>query len=62
MLVKKNMLSKEEVLEIIAYCDTHKVRHGARLMELGISQWNFYKSRRRHLEKEKSYPQEKEGS
>ena len=56
------MLSKEEVLEIISYCDTHRINRADRLHELGISHWNFYKSRRHHLEKEKSGPQDSPGS
>ena len=43
------MLSKEEVLEIISHCDSHKINYSDRLQELGISHWNFYKSRRNHL-------------
>lgn len=35
---KKDMLSKEQVLEIISYCDTHGVQRKARLQELGISE------------------------
>lgn len=56
------MLSKEEVLEIISYCDTHRINRTTRLQELGISHWNFYKSRRQHLEKERTAPQDKAGS
>ncbi|MDE6295340.1 MAG: hypothetical protein K2M03_04670 [Muribaculaceae bacterium] len=56
------MLSKEEVLEIISYCDSHKINRSDRLQELGISHWNFYKSRRHHLKAEKSYPQDNMGS
>ena len=36
------MLSKEEVLEIIFYCDSHKINRSDRLQELGISHWNFF--------------------
>ncbi len=56
------MLSKEEVLEIISYCGFHKVNRSDRLQELGISHWNFYKSRRHHLKAEKSCPQDSMGS
>ena len=56
------MLSKEEVLEIIYYCDSHKINHYDRLQELGISHWTFYKSRRHHLKSEKSCPQDITGS
>ena len=50
------MLSKEEVLEIISYCDTHEVQRKTRLRELGITEWNFYKSRRQYLRQEKVNP------
>lgn len=56
------MLSKEEVLEIISYCDTHRINSSDRLQELGISHWNFYRSRRHHLESEKAVPQDGPGS
>ena len=51
------MLSKEEVLEIISYCDSHKVQRSTRLKELGITHREFYKSRRNYLENEKSHSQ-----
>lgn len=47
------MLSKEQVLEIMAYCDDHGVQRKVRLRELGITEWNFYKSRRQCLRQEK---------
>lgn len=56
------MLSKEEVLEIISYCNTHKINRSIRLQELGISHWNFYKSRRHYLEVEKLGSQSNPGS
>lgn len=46
------MLSKEQVLEIIAYCDNNRVQRKERLRELGIAEWNFYKSRRQYLRQE----------
>ena len=51
------MLSKEQLLEIISYCETHGVRRKDRLRELGISEWDFYKSRRRYLRQEKINPE-----
>lgn len=50
------MLSKEEVMEIISYCDTHGVQRKTRLRELGITEWNFYKSRQLYLRQEKANP------
>lgn len=46
------MLSKEQVLDIIAYCDEHKINRKVRLKELGIGEWQFYTSRRRYLREE----------
>ncbi|MDE6247557.1 MAG: hypothetical protein K2M41_06930 [Muribaculaceae bacterium] len=56
------MLSREEVLEMIFYWDSHKINRSDRLQELGIRHWNFYKSRRHHLKVEKSCPQDITGS
>lgn len=50
------MLTKEEVLDIISYCKEHGVARKDRLISLGISEWIFYKSRRRYLEQEASIP------
>lgn len=46
------MLSKEEVLDIIAYCKENNVRRKDRLTELGIRGWSFYEARRRYLNEE----------
>lgn len=46
------MLSKEEVLEIISYCDENGINRKDRLEELGIGEWLFYSSRRRYLRQE----------
>ena len=46
------MLSKEEVLEIIAYCDSNGVTRKSRLKELGIGEWAFYEAKRRYLQQE----------
>lgn len=50
------MLSKEQVLEIISYCESHGVTRKTRLQELGIREWDFYESRRRYLDQEKKEP------
>ena len=52
------MLGKEEVLEIISYCDSHIIHRSDRLQELGICHWNFYISRHHHLKAAKSCPQD----
>lgn len=46
------MLSKEEVLDIIAYCKENNVNRKDRLSELGIGEWSFYEARRRYLKEE----------
>lgn len=39
-------------MEIVAYCKENHVTYESRLKELGVSQWNFYQSKKRHLLKE----------
>ncbi len=46
------MLSKEEVLDILAYCKEHGVNRKDRIRELGLTHWAFYKARRKYLEDE----------
>ena len=36
------MMTKEEVAQVIAYCDENKISYKQRLSELGISPWSFY--------------------
>ena len=55
------MLTKEEVLDIISYCNQNGVQRKDRLAQLGISAWMFYKSRRFYL-KDESESGEKPGS
>lgn len=42
-------MTKEEVAEIVAYCDEHKISYKQRLSELGISQWSFYDAKRKYV-------------
>lgn len=53
------MLNKEQILEIISYCDTHGVSRKRRLRELGISEWYFYESRKKYIQSEKLDPKGK---
>lgn len=46
------MLSKEEVLDIIAYCKEHRIKRMDRLAQLGIGEWSFYEARKRYLREE----------
>ena len=35
------MMTKEEVAQVIAYCDENKISYKQRLEELGINPWSF---------------------
>ena len=45
--ILKAMMTKEEVAQVIAYCDENKISHRQCLSELGISPWNFYDAKRK---------------
>ena len=45
-------MTKEEVAQVIAYCDENKISYKQRLSELGISPWNFYDAKRKYAPKE----------
>ena len=49
---RKAMMTKEEIAEIVAYCDEHKISHKQRLTELGIPTWKFYDSKRKYVPRE----------
>lgn len=42
------MMTREEIIEIEQYCSEHKVGKKARLAELGIPFWTFYRSRQKY--------------
>lgn len=44
----KDMMTREEINEIEQYCSDHKIGKKARLAELGIPFWNFYRARRKY--------------
>jgi len=46
------MMTKEEVASIVAWCSEKKVSQKQRLAELGISEWQFYSSKRRYAPKQ----------
>ena len=46
------MMTKEEVAQVIAYCDENKISYKQRLSELGINPWNFYEAKRKYAPKE----------
>ena len=46
------MMTKEDVAQVIAYCDENKISYRQRLSELGISPWSFYDAKRKYVLKE----------
>ena len=59
------MMTKEEVAEVVAYCDENKISYKQRLTELGISDWSFYSAKRKYAPKQEGgrdapYPRERE--
>ncbi|MCQ2059383.1 MAG: hypothetical protein MJY71_06085 [Bacteroidaceae bacterium] len=47
------MLSKEEISEVISYCQEHGCSYKDRLTELGIPEWKFYDSKYRYAFQER---------
>ena len=47
------MLSKEEISEVISYCQEHGCSYKDRLTELGIPEWKFYDSKYRYAIQER---------
>lgn len=45
-------MTKEEVAQVIAYCDENKISYKQRLAELGINTWCFYDAKRKYAQKE----------
>lgn len=50
------MLTKQEVLEIISYCQEHGISRKERLIQLGIGEWAFYSAKKKYLEQEATKP------
>ena len=46
------MITKEEVAQIITYCDENKISYKQRLSELGISAGSFYDAKRKYAPKQ----------
>ena len=46
------MMTKEEVAQVIAYCDENKISYKQRLSELGINPWSFYDAKRKYAPKQ----------
>ena len=45
-------MTKEDVAQVIAYCDENKISCKQRLSELGVSPWSFYDAKRKKAPKE----------
>jgi len=45
-------MTKEEVAEVIAYCDENRISYKQRLSEFGISNWSFYSAQRKYAPKQ----------
>ena len=45
-------MTKEEVAQVVAYCDENKISYKQRLSELGISPWSFYDAKRKYAPQE----------
>ena len=45
------MMTKEEVAEVVAYCEANKISYKQRLEELGVSAWSFYDAKRKYASK-----------
>ena len=50
--IQKAMMTKEEVAQVIAYCDENKISYKQRLAELGINPCSFYDAKRKYAPKE----------
>jgi len=46
------MMTKEEVAQVIAYCDENKISYKQRLSELGVHPWSFYDAKRKYASKQ----------
>ena len=46
------MMTKEEVAEIVSYCEEKKTSYKQRLAELGINAWTFYDAKRKYAPKQ----------
>lgn len=49
---KRAMMTKEEIAEIVSYCEEKKISYKQRLAELGINAWAFYDAKRRYAPKQ----------
>ena len=50
-------MTREEIQDIIQYCQDHGISYKQRLTELGIPLWKFYEWKRRYIIEDKLHPQ-----
>ena len=46
------MMTKEEVAQVITYCEENKISYKQRLAEMGVNPWNFYDAKRKYAPKQ----------
>lgn len=45
-------MTKEEVAQVVTYCEENKISYKQRLAELGINPWTFYDAKRKYAPKQ----------
>ncbi len=45
-------MTKEEVAQVITYCEENNVSYKQRLTELGVNPWSFYDAKRKYAPKQ----------
>ena len=45
-------MTREEVAQIVSYCEEHNISYKRRLEELGIAEWKFYDAKRKYAAKD----------
>lgn len=45
-------MTKEEVAQVITYCEENKISYKQRLAEMGVTPWSFYDAKRKYAPKE----------
>jgi hypothetical protein len=46
------MMTKEEVAQVITYCEENKISYKQRLAEMGVNPWSFYDAKRKYAPKQ----------
>jgi len=45
-------MTKEEVAQVITYCEENKISYKQRLAEMGVNPWSFYDAKRKYAPKQ----------